>query len=90
MDDVIFDKGDQLERIEALLLSGEEVEAMFDMKASGTGSLGITSKRMVFQDNNFMRRMKALVSIPYSRIYTIAAEDDAGILGGRGFSPAAR
>jgi hypothetical protein len=29
--------------------------------------------------------MKALVSIPYSRIHTIAAEDESGLLTGRGF-----
>jgi hypothetical protein len=85
MDEVIFDKRDQLERIEASLLSGEEIKAVFDLKGGGTGFLGITSKRVVFQDHNFLQRMKALVSIPYSRIHTIAAKDDAGMLGGRGF-----
>jgi GRAM domain-containing protein len=85
MADVIFDKRDQLERIQASLLPGEEAEAVFDLKGATTGFLGITSKRVVFQDNNFLQRMKALVSIPYSRIHTIAAEDDAGILGARGF-----
>ena len=29
--------------------------------------------------------MKALVSIPYSRIHTIAAKDDAGMFAGWGF-----
>ena len=85
MDNVIFDQRNQLERIEASLLSDEEVKAVFDLKGGGTGFLGITSKRVVFQDNNFLGRMKALVSIPYSRIHTIAAEDDAGLLAGRGF-----
>ncbi len=85
MTDVIFDKRDQLERIQASLLPGEEVEAVFDLKGGGTGFLGITSKRVVFQDNNFLQRMKALVSIPYSRVHTLAAENDAGILGNRGF-----
>ena len=85
MEDVIFDKRDQLERIEASLLPGEEIKAVYDLKGGGTGFLGITSKRVVFQDNNFLRKMKALVSIPYDRIHTIAAEDDAGMFGARGF-----
>jgi hypothetical protein len=86
MADMIFDKRDQLERIEASLLPGEEVEAVFDFKGGGTGFLGITSKRVIFQDNNLLRKkMKALVSIPYKSIHTIAAEDDAGMLTGRGF-----
>ena len=85
MDDVTFDKKDQLERIEASLLSGEEIKAVFDLKGGGTGFIGITSKRVVFQDNKFLGRMKALVSIPYSRIHTIAAEEEAGMFGGGGF-----
>ena len=85
MADVIFDERDQLQRIQASLLPGEEAEAVFDLKGITTGFLGITSKRVVFQDHNYLQRMKALVSIPYGRIHTIAAEDDAGILRGRGF-----
>ena len=57
MADVIFDKQDQLERIEASLLPGEEIKAVLDLKGGGTGFLGITSKRVVFQDNNFLQRM---------------------------------
>jgi hypothetical protein len=86
MSDVIFDKRDQLERIEASLLPGEEIEAVFDLKGGGTGFLGITSRRVIFQDNNLLRKKtKALVSIPYKSIHTIAAEDDASVLSGRGF-----
>jgi hypothetical protein len=33
----------------------------------------------------FLRRMKAVVSIPYSRIISIAAEDESGVFTGRGF-----
>jgi hypothetical protein len=48
---VIFDRQDQLEKIEAGLLPGEEIEAVFDVKGSGSGFVGITSKRIIFQDN---------------------------------------
>ena len=85
MDDVVFDKRDQLDKVEAVLLPDEDIKAVFDLKGGGTGFLGITSKRMVFQDNNFLRKMKALVSIPYKSIHTVAAEDDAGMFAGRGF-----
>jgi hypothetical protein len=86
MDDVGFDKRDQLEKIEAALLPGKEIKAVFDLKGGGTGFLGITAKRVIFQDNNFLRRMKALVvSILYRSIHTVAAEDDAGMFAGRGF-----
>ena len=46
MADVIFDKQDQLERIEAPLFPGEKIKAVFDLKGAGTGFLGITSKRV--------------------------------------------
>ena len=85
MADVVFDKKDQLEKIEAALLPGEELQAVFDMKGGGTGFLGITSKRVIVYDKAFLRKMKAIVSIPYSRIQTIAAEDDSGLFTGRGF-----
>lgn len=85
MAEVIYDLKDQLDKIQASLLPGEKVEAVFDMKGSGTGFLGVTSHRIIFYDKVFLRRMKAVVSIPYSRIISLAAEDESGILTGRGF-----
>lgn len=80
-----FDKKEQLQKIEAGLLTNEHVIGVFDMKGGGTGFLGITNKRVVIFDKAFMRKMKAVVSIPYSRITSIAAEDDGGWASGRGF-----
>ena len=82
---VIFDRPDQLEKIRAGLLPGEEIEAVFDLKGGGTGFVGITSKRIIFQDNAWVTNTKAVVSIPYSRIHTVAAEDAVGLFTGRGF-----
>lgn len=81
----IYDKKDQLEKIQAALLPGEVVEAVFDLKSAGTGFIGITNKRVIIYDKAFLRKMKALVSIPYSRIYAIAAEDEEAWWGHRGF-----
>jgi hypothetical protein len=85
MADVIFDKRDQLQKIESGLLPGETIDAVFDMKGGGTGFIGITNKRIIIYDKAFMRKMKAVVSIPYGRINSIAAEDESGLLTGRGF-----
>lgn len=85
MNDVYFDRKEQLQKIEAGLLPGESVEGVFDMKGGGTGFLGVTNKRVIIYDKVFLRKMKALVSIPYSRITTIAAEDESGLFTGRGF-----
>jgi hypothetical protein len=83
--EVIFDRQDQLEKIRAGLLPGEEIEAVLDVKGGGTGFVGITSKRVIFQDNAWVVKSMAIVSIPYSRIHTVAAEDAVGLLTGRGF-----
>jgi hypothetical protein len=83
--EVIFERQDQLEKIEAGLLPGEQIEAVFDVKGGGTGFVGITSKRIIFQDNAWVVKSMAVVSIPYSRIHTVAAEDSASLLTGRGF-----
>ncbi len=84
MAEVLFDKRDQLDKIASGLLPGEQVEAVFDMKGGGTGFLGMTTKRVIVYDKAFMRKMKAVVSIPYSRITAIAAEDEAGLFSGHG------
>ena len=85
MSDVLFDKREQVDKIQAALLPHESVEAVFDMKGGGTGFIGITSHRIIFYDKSFVRKMKALVSVPYSRIHSVAAEDESGLLTGRGF-----
>ena len=88
--EVIFDRPDQLAKIEAGLLPGEDIEAVFDTKGGGTGFVGITSKRVIFQDNAWVVKSMAIVSIPYSRIHTVAAEDSASLLTGRGFFSSSR
>ncbi len=85
MAEVVYDKQDQLDKIQSALLPGEVVEGVFDMKGGGTGFLGVTNKRVIVYDKAFMRKMKAVVSIPYSRITSIAAQDESGLLSGRGF-----
>src|SRR4051794_33921914 len=83
--EVIYDLKEQLEKIEESLLPGETVEAVFDLRGSGTGFIGITDKRIIVLDKAFLRRMKAVVSVPYSRILSVATEDRSGLFTGRGF-----
>ena len=85
MPEVIYDRKEQLAKIEAALLEGEHVEAVFDMKGGGTGFIGITSHRIVVYDKAYLRKMKAMISIPYSRVYSIASQDESGLFTGRGF-----
>ncbi len=81
----MFDKPEQLEKIQEGLLPEETVYAVFDMKGGGTGFIGITDKRVMIQDSAFLKKEKAIVSVPYDRIHALAASEDTGMLGGRGF-----
>ena len=83
--DPYFDKREQFQKIESALLPGERVLGVFDMKGGGTGFLGVTSLRIIVYDKAFARKTKSMVSIPYGRITSIAAEDESGLLTGRGF-----
>lgn len=75
MTDVDFDKKDQKERIEALVIPGEQLLAVYDMKGGGTGFIGITDLRLVFLDESFVRKSKALVTVPFTKITAVGVED---------------
>lgn len=79
------DKKDQLEKIEAVCLPDELIRAVFDLKGRGTGFLGITDKRIIYFDKEFLKNRKALVSIPFSRISSVASEDNSGFFIQKGF-----
>jgi len=83
--DIIVDKKDQLEKIEGVCLPNEIIRAVFDLKGGGTGFLGLTDKRIIFYDKAFMKKSKAMVSIPYSRIASVASEDNKGFIIRSGF-----
>ena len=83
--DIIVDKKDQLKKIEDVCLPNELIRAVFDLKGAGTGFLGITDKRIIFYDKAFLKKKKAIVSIPYSRIAAVASEDNKGFFIRSGF-----
>ena len=84
-DDMIVDKKEQLEKIESICLPDETIQAVFDLKGAGTGFLGITDKRIIYYDKAFLKSKKALVSIPYNRISSVASEDSKGFIVKKGF-----
>ena len=83
--EVIFDKKEQLEKIRGWILPGETLHAVYDCKGAGTGFIGISDRRIIFYDKQFMRKKKAMVTVPYSQIAAISSEDKSGLLTGRGF-----
>jgi hypothetical protein len=73
---ILFDKEDQLKRVQAYLLQGETLVAVFDCKGAGTGFVGFTDQRLIFYDQAFLTREKAMVSIPYKNIVGVASADE--------------
>ena len=83
--DMYVDKKDQLEKVEAVCLPDELIRAVFDLKGRGTGFLGVTDKRIIYYDKEWLKNKKALVSIPFGRISAVASEDNKGFFITKGF-----
>ncbi len=82
-EDMLIDKKDQLEKVEGICLPDEIIRAVYDLKGHGTGFLGITDKRIIYFDKEFMKKRKAIVSIPHYQITSVASEDNSGLLSRR-------
>lgn len=80
MQNVDYDNKGQAERIASMIMPGETLYAVYDMKGGGTGFVGITDLRLIIMDQGVIRKKKTLVSVPYSRITAVASEDSGGII----------
>lgn len=78
---IAYDKQDQLEKVQAGLLAGEQVIAVYDGAGAGTGFIGVTNLRVLLQDNSFAGKRTALTSLPYSRISSVSMVADKSMLG---------
>ncbi len=75
----IFDKQDQLDRVQELLIDGEHLFFVLDCKGKGSGFLGVTDKRLVLRDDGFARFSKSIVSIPYRNLHAVATGFESGL-----------
>lgn len=75
MADIDYDKKEQMEKIASLVIPGEQLLAVYDMKGGGTGYIGITDLRIIFMDQSFIRKTKALVTVPFTKLTVIGVED---------------
>lgn len=89
MAEMVVDKQEQLEAVQQYLIPNEQVFAVLDMKGGGTGFLGVTDRRIIFFDRAFLQRRKAMVTVPYSKITSVASEDDESFFT-RGFFGSSR
>jgi hypothetical protein len=76
-----FDKKEQLEQIRSGLMDGEQIFAVYDATGAGTGFIAATDKRVVLQDKSFAGKKVALVSLPYSRITSVAVTSNKSLMG---------
>jgi Bacterial PH domain len=81
MTDIQFDKQDQLAKIQSGLMPGEALFAVYDGKGTGTGSIGLTDRRVIIQDNSFVGGKIALTSLPYKRIQSVSFVSDKSMFG---------
>jgi hypothetical protein len=81
MSQIIHDKLEQLQQIQAGLLQGEEVYAVYDCIGVGTGFVGITNMRVILQDKSFVGNKLAVVSIPYKNIRSVSMLSNKSMLG---------
>ncbi|HET9494114.1 MAG TPA: PH domain-containing protein [Chloroflexia bacterium] len=77
-----YDSKGQMERIQGMVVQGEVLYAVFDLKGGGSGFVGITDRRLIFMDQAIFRKKRSLVSLPYSKITAVASEDSGGIIFG--------
>ena len=82
MSDIPHDIGDQLKTIQAGLLEGEQVIAVYDAKDTGTGFIGLTDMRVILQDESYVGGRVALTSIPYNGIHAVSLVANKSFLGG--------
>lgn len=81
-EDVKFDQKSQLDQIVPFIVSGERLFAVYDCKGAGTGFVAVTSKRLIFYDKAFMKKKKALTSIPFNKITSVSSVDQGrGLFG---------
>ena len=78
----VFDKKEQFEQIRSGLLEGERIYAVYDATGAGTGFIAATDKRVIVEDKSFVGKKVALVSLPYSRITSVAVTSNKSLMGG--------
>jgi hypothetical protein len=77
----VFDKQEQYDKVASGLMPGEQLIAVYDCIGAGTGFMGVSTKRLVFQDNSFVGKKIAVTSIPYSRITSVSVVSNKSMMG---------
>lgn len=81
MSDVPHDKRDQLDKVTAGLIAGEQVYAVYDCTGTGTGFVGVTNFRVILQDNSFVGGKVGVTSLPIRSIQAVSFLSDKSMFG---------
>jgi hypothetical protein len=84
MTEPVFDNKGQYKQIESGLLDGEQIIAVYDAVGVGTGFIGLTTRRVIVQDNSFVGKRVAITSIPYSKIHSVSVVSNKSWAGSSG------
>jgi hypothetical protein len=75
------DKPDQLQKILAGLIEGEQVYAVYDCTGAGTGFVAVTNLRVILQDNSFVGGKSAVTSLPVKSVSSVSFVSDKSMFG---------
>jgi len=81
MSQIVHDRPEQLAMVQAGLLQGERVIAVFDCTGTGTGFVGLTNWRVLLQDKSFVGNQMALTSVPYRSIQSVSMLSNKSMFG---------
>lgn len=76
-----YDKQDQMDKVVSGLLPGETLYAVYDCTGIGTGFVGITDRRVIIQDNSFVGKHNALISVPFRLITAVGYVGNKSMFG---------
>ncbi len=75
-----YDKREQYDQVVSGLLEGERLLAVYDCKGLGAGFVGVTTLRVVYQDKSAIGGRASAVSVPFSRVTSVAFAMDKNLL----------
>jgi hypothetical protein len=76
----VCDRPELVEHIRALLVPGEFLHAVFDLKGRGPAFVAATSRRVILCE----RRTHAILTLPYTRVVAVGLRDTADEFAARG------
>ncbi len=81
MTEPYYDRKEQFDKIAQLLVPGETLWLVLDCKGGGTGYVGLSDRRVVFQDSNWRKSRNVLVSVPLDRIHAVGLSSEVNLIG---------